>query len=123
VSPDGKAQDEVAISSCLDHPNITKVKALVFDRRDPWPLPGDDGGDGGGASSSGAAGGGGGSSGSDSGNGEAGGKGGGGGNGGGGGAAAQGPHEHEAAKGMVMEIVQGKPLAAKPTSEHLLRCR
>ncbi|KAA8493967.1 Leucine-rich repeat-containing protein 57 [Porphyridium purpureum] len=31
VSPDGKKDDEIAVSACIDHPNITCVRALVRD--------------------------------------------------------------------------------------------
>jgi hypothetical protein len=41
----------------------------------------------------------------------------------GGGREEEGPHAHEAARGLVQDLVAGKPLAAKPTSEHLLRCK
>ncbi len=126
VSPDGKAQDEVSISCRLDHPNLTRVKALVFDRRDKWPIPDEEEGEeapyGNGANGAAAAAAASGT------------------NGGGGGAAKKGAvtaavaaaaaaagggerHAHEAVRGLVLELVEGKPLAAKPTSEHLLRCK
>ena len=150
VSPDGRAQDEVAISAAVSrspatarsgdssggssgdsgggdgdgdggHPSLPRVLALVYDRRgDAWPDPDEgryDGGDGSGqqgqqqqqqqqqqqdgqqqANNGGA----------------------------GGGAAAattRRAHAHEAAKGLVRRLVAGAPLALKPTSEHLLRCK
>ncbi|KAI8475016.1 MAG: hypothetical protein J3K34DRAFT_517665 [Monoraphidium minutum] len=99
VSPDGKAQDEVAISCCLDHPNLTKVLALVYDKRDPWPSPAAAGGAAAAAAPAPA------------------------GPGAGRGAGGAAPHAGEAARGLVQQLVRGKPLAAKPTSEHLLRCK
>ncbi|GBF96205.1 hypothetical protein Rsub_08750 [Raphidocelis subcapitata] len=91
VSPDGKAQDEVAITCALQHPNVTRVKAVVFDRRDPWPGPRGDEDYGADAAAPGSL--------------------------------RAHAHAHEAARGMVLELIAGKPLAAKPTSEHLLRCK
>jgi len=144
ISPDGKAQDEVAISCCLDHPNLTRVKALVFDGRDRWPMEdsddyedeGADGAvqrDGSGGLVSSSGGGGGGNNGSST---AGGGSKGDGGKGDGGKGEAVGraagaggadhvahAHAHEAARGLVLQLVKGKPLASKPTSEHLLRCK
>lgn len=128
-------QDEVAITCSLDHPNLTRVKALVYDRRDRWPDPhdavtnGSVGGGTGRAEGPSAVAGGGGEFQGDG--GECGAAGvagklsgiGGGAEGGGAAGTGGGLHAHEAARGMVLELVRGAPLAAKPTSEHLLRCK
>lgn len=98
----------------MDHPNLTKVKARVFDRRDRWPADDDDEEGNANANANG------GSSGSGAGAGAGAGTGAGGANAA---AAHEGAHSHENAKGLVFGLVQGKPLAAKPTSEHLLRCK
>ncbi|KAF8062034.1 Zadh2 [Scenedesmus sp. PABB004] len=81
VSPDGSTADETGINAAVDHPNLTRVLALVLGDGD---ASGDGGGDGGGD------------------------------RGGGGG---------EGVVGMVLELVHGAPLAGRPTSEHLLRCK
>lgn len=36
---------------------------------------------------------------------------------------SSGPLQLEAIKGLVMVLVQGKPMADRPTSQHLLRCK
>lgn len=123
VSPDGRAQDEVAISCrASGHPSLTNVRALVYDARgDAWPDP-DEGGYDAGEAAGGAD--------ADAGSGEAADSAAGGAADGSGGDGKpqqqqQQPkqHDHEAAKGLLLDLVDGAPLAAKPTSAHLLRCK
>eukprot|EP00775_Hariotina_reticulata_P004107 gene4107-4353_t len=83
VSPDGCIQEEMGISCSVDHPHLTKVRALVIQPQQGDSIPADDGSPlvpvaAGGAGD---------------------------------------------VVGLVLELVHGKPLAAKPTSEHLLRCK
>jgi hypothetical protein len=76
VSPDGDTQEEVALALALDHPHLTRVRAVVV------PPPAADSSPSSPSSS---------------------------------------PHHLPGA--LVMDLVPGKPMAAKPTSQHLLRCK
>ncbi|KAL6753508.1 hypothetical protein V8C86DRAFT_3028757 [Haematococcus lacustris] len=74
VSPDGRTVEEVAIACAVDHPNLTRVQAVVA-LAPPAPAP-----------------------------------------------AAPPAAAPEPAPMLLMDLVPGQPLAAKPTSQHLLRC-
>jgi hypothetical protein len=78
VSPDGSTAEEMAINCAVQHPNLTRVLALVTDIQQQQ----------GEAAAAAAAGG-----------------------------------DAGAVVGLVLELVHGKPLADRPTSEHLLRCK
>ncbi|KAL6751926.1 hypothetical protein V8C86DRAFT_2439644 [Haematococcus lacustris] len=75
VSPDGRTVEEVAIACAVDHPNLTRVQAVVA-LAPPAPAP-----------------------------------------------AAPPAAAPEPAPMLLMDLVPGQPLAAKPTSQHLLRCK
>eukprot|EP00798_Chlamydomonas_sp_ICE-L_P006154 gene6154-2765_t len=64
VSPDGRTEEEVCIACAVDHPNLTRVGALVLNGDEVGSRP-----------------------------------------------------------SLMMDIVAGTPMALKPTSEHLLRCK
>ncbi|GFH08814.1 protein kinase domain-containing protein, partial [Haematococcus lacustris] len=74
VSPDGRTVEEVAIACAVDHPNLTRVRAVVA-LAPPAPAP-----------------------------------------------ATPPAAAPEPAPMLLMDLVPGQPLAAKPTSQHLLRC-
>lgn len=82
VSPDGSTAEEMAINCAVQHPNITRVLALVTDTQQQQQQQGEP-----------AA------------------------------AAAECGGDAGAVVGLVLELVQGKPLAGRPTSQHLLRCK
>lgn len=90
VSPDGSTREELAINCAVNHPNLTKVLALVVDPRksdrtqQDTLQPTASGGQLTDVEDTAAA---------------------------------------ESIIGMVLELVDGKPLAGRPTSEHLLRCK
>lgn len=92
MSPDGSTREELAINCHVNHPNLTKVLALVVDSK-----KGNDAPCGGEHLQTSAA-----------------------------------EHFSDGSEvaavgaqiiGMVLELVDGKPLAGRPASEHLLRCK
>jgi hypothetical protein len=83
VSPDGSTAEEMAINCAVQHPNLTRVLALVVDTQQNQQQQQQQG--------------------------EA--------------AAAAAAADDGAIVGLVLELVHGKPLADRPTSEHLLRCK
>lgn len=96
ASPDGSTCEEIAITCNNSHNNLTKVVAVVVDDEHHTASSNGDacGSNGNGCGSSGGC--------CDS-------------NG--------GSSEYDSIKGLVMLLVQGKPMADRPTSQHLLRCK
>jgi hypothetical protein len=78
VSPDGSTAEEMAINCAVQHPNLTRVLALVVDTQEQQQQQDE---------------------------------------------AAAAAGDDGAIVGLVLELVHGKPLADRPTSEHLLRCK
>jgi uncharacterized membrane protein len=87
VSPDGSTAEEMAINCAVQHPNLTRVLALVVETQQQQQQQQQQ------QDEVAAA------------------------------AAAAAAAHNGAIVGLVLELVHGKPLADRPTSEHLLRCK